>query len=80
MPTRRDHASRSSNAALSDLVDALAGLGRDRQQRHALQLRQAFLERRLDAVEQRRGVFGDVPLVDRDDQRAAFLDHLRRRS
>ena len=33
-------------------------------------------ERGLDPVEQRRRMFGDVPLVERDDQRAAFLDHL----
>ena len=35
-----------------------------------------FGERGLDAVEQRRGMLGDVPFVERDDQRAAFLDHL----
>ena len=33
-----------------------------------------FLERRLDAVEQRRSVVGDVPFVDRDDQHPALLD------
>ena len=36
-----------------------------------------FAERGLHAVEQRGCIFRHVPLVERDDQRAAFLDHLR---
>ena len=42
----------------------------------SLDLREAFGQRRLDPVEQRRRILGDVPLVERDDQRAAFLDDL----
>ena len=40
-------------------------------------MRQPFFERSAHAVEQPAGVFGNVPLVDRDDQRAAFFEHQR---
>jgi hypothetical protein len=59
------------------LVYALAGDCRDGQQRRLFQLAEAFLKRALDPVEQRRGIFGDVPLVQCKYQRPAFLEHLR---
>jgi hypothetical protein len=40
-------------------------------------LRQAIVERLAHAVEQAAGIFGHVPLVDRDDQGAAFFQHHR---
>ena len=42
--------------------------------RTVAELRQALGERRLDAVEERRGIFSKVPFVKHDEQRPTLLD------
>src|SRR3546814_12271657 len=62
----------SSDVCSSDL----ARRARNAEHGHALDLAEPVVERVADAVEQRRGILGDIPFVERDDQRAAFLQHL----
>jgi hypothetical protein len=58
------------------LVYAFAGEAGHGEQRDTASLAQPFLKRGADAVEQRTAAFRHVPFVDRDQERAAFLQHM----
>ena len=60
---------------LHQRVEALAGLPRHGEQRHALDLRQPLVQRLAHPLEQARLVGGDVPFVERDDEAPAFAEH-----
>src|SRR6185369_3704660 len=61
---------------LEDRIDALSGLRGDREKWYVPQLRQSLAKRLLDPVEQGRGMFGDVPFVDGDDETPTLFDDL----